>query len=280
MANILYRASDEATIPVSTTVKNAPLTNLEVDGNFRSIKAELATLAPSNNPTLTGIPNAPTAALATNTTQIATTAFVGSAINAIVYPVYTVAGKSGTVMLVKGDVGLGSVDNTADSVKAVLSATKLTTARNISLSGDATGSVSFNGTNNADIVVTVADNSHNHTPANITGLDNSHNHTVANITGLQAEIDKKDFVITTTAVDKTLANRERCFVTAATKTITLPAAPVAGWEVAIGVGGFEDTVIARNGKNIMGLAENLTINKQNVMVSLTFVDNTIGWRVI
>ena len=43
--------------------------------------------------------------------------------------------------LVKGDVGLGNVDNTADVDKEVLSATKLTTARNID-------GVSFNGTAN------------------------------------------------------------------------------------------------------------------------------------
>lgn len=43
--------------------------------------------------------------------------------------------------LVKGDVGLGNVDNTADAYKEVLSATKLKTARNID-------GVSFNGTAN------------------------------------------------------------------------------------------------------------------------------------
>jgi hypothetical protein len=48
--------------------------------------------------------------------------------------------------LVKADVGLGSVDNTADSAKAVLSASKLTTARNIN-------GVSFDGT----AAITVAD---------------------------------------------------------------------------------------------------------------------------
>lgn len=47
---------------------------------------------------------------------------------------------------VKADVGLGSVDNTADGAKAVLSATKLTTARNIN-------GVAFDGTAN----ITVAD---------------------------------------------------------------------------------------------------------------------------
>jgi hypothetical protein len=46
--------------------------------------------------------------------------------------------------LVKGDVGLGSVDDTADSAKNVLSATKLTTAKTI-------GGVSFNGTANIDL---------------------------------------------------------------------------------------------------------------------------------
>lgn len=52
-------------------------------------------------------------------------------------------------------------------------ATKLATARTISLSGDATGSVSFDGSANADIVVTVADNSHAHTIANVTDLQTS-----------------------------------------------------------------------------------------------------------
>jgi len=61
-------------------------------------------------------------------------------------PVQSVAGKTGTVSLVKGDVGLGSVDNTADSAKSVLSASKLTTP--VTING-----VSFDGS----AAVTVAD---------------------------------------------------------------------------------------------------------------------------
>lgn len=56
----------------------------------------------------------------------------------------SVAGKTGVVTLVKADVGLDLVDNTADSTKNVLSATKLTTARTI-------GGVSFNGTANINL---------------------------------------------------------------------------------------------------------------------------------
>jgi hypothetical protein len=53
--------------------------------------------------------------------------------------VLSVAGKTGAVTLGKSDVGLDSVDNTADSDKSVASAAKLTTARTIS-------GVSFDGT--------------------------------------------------------------------------------------------------------------------------------------
>jgi hypothetical protein len=38
-------------------------------------------------------------------------------------------------------------------------------------------------------------------------------------------------------------------------------------------------VIGRNSQNIMGLAENTTINVQNSTVNLVFVDATRGWRI-
>jgi hypothetical protein len=68
----------------------------------------------------------------------------------------SVAGKTGVVTLVKADVGLANVDNTADSVKNVLTATKLVTARTLSVSGDASGSTTFDGSANAGISVTLA----------------------------------------------------------------------------------------------------------------------------
>ena len=68
----------------------------------------------------------------------------------------------------KAQVGLGSADNTADSAKNVLSATKLTTARTISLSSDVTGSASFDGSGDISITATVANNSHTHAASNVT----------------------------------------------------------------------------------------------------------------
>ena len=75
--------------------------------------------------------------------------------------------------MVKGDIGLGNVDNTADANKSVKHATtagSLATARTITLSGDVSGSVSFNGSKDVTITTTVADDSHNHTIANVDGL--------------------------------------------------------------------------------------------------------------
>ena len=92
--------------------------------------------------------------------------------------VQSVNGKTGTVTLTKSDVDLSSVDNTADSAKNVLSATKLTTARTLSLGGDASGSVSFDGSANASITVVVADDSHNHIIANVDGLQTALNNKV------------------------------------------------------------------------------------------------------
>lgn len=73
MATIILRAT-----------KGSPLTNNEVDANFNNINVEVLGIintmlplkAPLASPALTGTPTAPTAALNTNTTQLATTAFV------------------------------------------------------------------------------------------------------------------------------------------------------------------------------------------------------------
>lgn len=56
-------------------------------------------------------------------------------------------------------------------------ATKLATARTISLTGDASGSISFDGSANKTITVVIA--------------DDSHNHVIGNIDGLQDALDKK-----------------------------------------------------------------------------------------
>jgi len=58
----------------------------EIDTEFNNIATAVATKADTASPTLTGTPAAPTASSGTSTTQIATTAFVTAALQAL-YPV-------------------------------------------------------------------------------------------------------------------------------------------------------------------------------------------------
>lgn len=85
--------------------------------------------------------------------------------------------RTGQVNITPANIGLGNVNNTADSAKSVLSATKLTAPRTISLTGDVTGSVSFDGSGNVSMTTAVA--------------DDSHNHIISNVDGLQAALDDK-----------------------------------------------------------------------------------------
>lgn len=111
-----------------------------------------------------------------------------------------------------------------------------------------------------------------------TVIDNSRN--LANIASFDSTVTSVWDTVTTTATSKTLVNREYCAVTAAGQTITLPASPSAGWEVVIVVDGtFTNTVVGRNGQNIMGLAEDMTLDRANAAMNFLFVNASEGWRV-
>ncbi len=62
------------------TMPNATALGTDASGNIVALAAELAPLA---SPAITGVPTAPTAAAGTNTTQIATTAFVANALQSV-----------------------------------------------------------------------------------------------------------------------------------------------------------------------------------------------------
>jgi len=55
---------------------NKKVKGVEIDNEFNAIANAVSTKADTNSPTFTGTPSAPTAVAGTNTTQIATTAFV------------------------------------------------------------------------------------------------------------------------------------------------------------------------------------------------------------
>lgn len=94
-----------------------------------------------------------------------------------------VANVSNPHSVTKAQVGLGNCDNTADSGKVVLSASKLTTARAISLTGDVTGTVNFDGSAAVSIAATVSDDSHNHIISNVDGLQTALDSKVGIVSG-------------------------------------------------------------------------------------------------
>jgi hypothetical protein len=102
MANLTLRVLTRA----GDTTKNAPLTNAEVDTNFINLDADLDGKAGLASPAFTGTPTAPTAVAGTNTTQLATTAFV-------------IGERNSTVTLVNKTVEdtTFTVQNTTDTTK-------------------------------------------------------------------------------------------------------------------------------------------------------------------
>ena len=62
---------------------------------------------------------------------------------------------SANITVTKADIGLANVDNTADAKKQVATATKLSNERTISIEGNATGSTTFDGSEDVTISLTV-----------------------------------------------------------------------------------------------------------------------------
>lgn len=90
--------------------------------------------------------------------------------------------------------------------------------------------------------------------------------------------------ISTTSSDRTLVNRELCTLigigTTAGLTVTMPASPQSGWEVGVAIAGtFLDSVVARNGSNIMAFAEDMTIDKAYATLRFVYTDTYNGWRI-
>lgn len=225
----------------------------------------------------------------------------------------SVAGKTGVVALVKGDVGLGSVDNTADSAKPVSTAqatadtaigtaaasdatTKANAAQAAAIAASApVAHVGAGGTAHAAVVAAGA--SGFMTGADKTKLDgiatNANNYSLPVATGAVLggvkvgsglTVDGAGLIATTGAVatpilisTNTTATSGNNYVMTAALTLTLPATPTAGDSVMFeNISGASCTV-ARNGKPIMGLAEDLVLDINNVTAKLVYKDVTAGW---
>ena len=81
--------------------------------------------------------------------------------------------------------------------------------------------------------------------------------------------------VTSTSITATV--NTHVYVSAAGRTITLPASPTIGQRVLITVGNFTDTVVGRNGSNIMGSATDFTMDAAYLSIQFIFTNATQGW---
>lgn len=97
------------------------------------------------------------------------------------------------------------------------------------------------------------------------------------ITALAEDIPDVLLVYTSSNVSASGSQRIWCDTAAGSVTVTLPSAPASGDEVDVVRIGANSVVVGRNGKNIAGLAEDMTIDTTPFGVTLTYVNG--GWRV-
>ena len=258
------------------------------------------------SPTFTGTPAGPTATAGTNTTQVATTAFVATA-------VANLAGSAPSTLDTLNELAaaLGDDANFAATTATSLGE-KLAKASNLSDLADA-GTARTNlglgtvATTAASAYATAAQGTKADTAvqpaaiANIvettdtldalTGVDIT---TAAPTSGQILSFNGTNFVpadpsgggISWQAVKTANFNAaagEGYFVNTTNNVITatLPASPTLGDEITfIDYAGTSDTntiTIARNSKPIAGAASDLTVTVERAGFTLVFVDNTQGW---
>lgn len=83
----IYNLTVKDSLPTGNSAK--VIKGTELDAELNAVASAISSKADTNSPTFTGTPVAPTASYGTNTTQLATTAFVQAALQAL-YPVGSV----------------------------------------------------------------------------------------------------------------------------------------------------------------------------------------------
>ena len=88
------------------------------------------------------------------------------------------------------------------------------------------------------------------------------------------------FSYTMTSANRILTPNECCIVNGSNITLTLPANPQNGDQVQVVLPpGFTGLVIGRNGNSIMGVNEDMTVDKVNVNLTFKWLTAISQWRI-
>ena len=95
---------------------------------------------------------------------------------------------------------------------------------------------------------------------------------------------QSDFVVKTGGFDAAVGRRYYIDTSGGSVTMTLPASPDFGNQVAfVDAGGAFSTtpaILGRNGSNIMGLSSDMSLDVDYFSGTVEYVDNTMGWKLI
>jgi hypothetical protein len=240
------------------------------------VQSEISVKAPSASPTFTGTPTAPTAATGTNTTQIATTAFVQTELAGL-------GGGGGASVTVSdtapstpssGDLWFNSTNLTAyvyynDGDSAQWMPVSPAT-------GGGGGGASVTVSDTAPLSPSVGDLWYNSEYGEL--LIYLGNAWAAAVATTPAE---SSWTSTTAAVTLFAGQKVLVDTSASAITLTLPASPSLGNEIRIidatGNSATNNITVARNGSNIMGLAEDFIINIDEAAFGLVYFNASRGW---
>jgi hypothetical protein len=273
---------------------------LGADANFATtVTNNLALKAPLASPALTGTPTAPTAAVGTDSTQVATTAFVIDQIDASTQPgalYQTTAPTSPEI----GQIWIDSDDNVTVFDSNIIRRQPFTaTAGQTNFVTtvpfiDGFEQVYFNGLlllkttdyttsgNNTVILGSAAAVNDIIEVVTVTNLNSVNTYTQAETDALLAA--NTSVAPLSISANTNLLAKKRYFVTSASAlTLTLPASPALNDEIQIldasGNASTYNITVARNGRLINGNAGNLIIDVNGGWYTLLYTGATYGWKV-
>jgi len=107
----------------------------------------------------------------------------------------------------------------------------------------------------------------------------NNNRKITSITGIGGASSSLYNQIRVVSGNATAFNRDYILVANVSGAIiTLPSSPVSGNEIVISSKQV-NTIVERNGKNIMGISTNLTMDIPNSTLKITYIDDSFGWYI-
>lgn len=155
---------------------NKVIKGTELDVELNAVAAAISSKADANDPVLTGTPVAPTATFGTNTTQLATTAFVQAALKAM-YPVGSVYINASSSTNPATLLGFGTWVTVGDGKVLVNQDTADTSFDTLGETGGSKDAIVVSHTHTG----TTGNQSADHTHSGTTAGSGSHSHTMLSV---------------------------------------------------------------------------------------------------